>query len=965
MCLGSFGIIDETIPRQCINDKCRQKFCSKCVNHIRIYNGNNRPFQCMYCLKEYPINCYPEENNILKQQIWNDKVNKYGIERTKHLLTTNCDPKELHFDIDCRRRQLLNLFSTHKRICKQTHANETDTEIENMINQLSNITLHSKSHASNSIELYKMLYRQAISLPDSDDIGSVYIRLCEQLSVDIFNDEFSSIFPNTHKKMNDWMFEQEVGEEFHPKLFHVIDVIEQDIVSQWSNPSVTPSTSIGVIGYTNAGKSSLVNRLLGISSLNDDQAAPIGSMKTTYTALRFDRKEPLIYHSINGNIEIPITLVDIQGHDKNRTSDNNMIEAGNYHNEIRKANCDIYILVTDDDLHDEQKNWISFIKETLKRECILVRSKVDILYLTKIRELSGNCYGKNTREERLQYHTTIMDQIRSQNTIPSNKIYLVSADYQPMSIDADLLLFEHSFDFDSLLTELSFLASNARTSRIHLLAKQTVNRVINTCFRRGYVLNVMKYKIAAGFAAIIPFGDQLPRYLSRDKIREAFGINDDFGQYLLQFNLIIDNGLLQTSVFRKYVKVQEIKKDSKLDAKAIGTAAGYATAVVGTFSDDIVRIAAPTATALSTAGRIVLTAATIVSNKMILFSIYCALLWFLIFNHEGLGFNLEDELNEDAIDSLDDKQQKMNDRSLISNMNNYNYDYANDDWNVYLKREKLDEENAMPFKNLSKGYIKDNSNVYSMCKKINEADAMSFEVLRYDYSKDKSNVYFKGNKVDGADAISFEVLRYDYSKDKSNVYFKSNKVDGADAMSFEVLNYDYSKDKSNVYFSEWKIYGADPISFEVLDYFYSKDKFNVYYQYGKIALADTMSFEVLNKSYARDNLNVYFMYWKLDGADPMSFQVLHGLYGKDISSIYFMYWKIDGADPTSFQILGGGYSKDISNIYFMYWKIHGVDIMSFRVFRNGYAKDISNVYCGSNKMEHASVRSWLRGYARW
>ncbi|CAF4437017.1 unnamed protein product, partial [Rotaria sp. Silwood2] len=611
MCLGSFGIIDETIPRQCTNEKCRQKFCSKCVSHIRIYNGNNRPFQCMYCLKEYPIDCYPEEINILKQQIWNDKLIKYGIERTKHLLTTNCDLKELHFDIDCRRRQLLSLFSTHKRICKETHANQTDVEIENMINQLSNIILHLKSHASNSLELYKMLYGQAISMPDSDDIGSLYIRLCEQLSVDITNDEFSNIFPNTHEKMNDWMYEHAVGEEFQPKLFHVINAIEQDLVSQWSNPCVTPSTTIGVIGYTNVGKSSLLNRLLGMKSLNDDQAAPIGNMKTTYFALPFNRKEPLIYHSINGTIEIPVTLVDIQGHDKNRTANNNMIEVGNYHNEIKKANCDIYILVTDDDPHDEQKDWMTFIQDTLKRKCILVRSKVDILYLNKMRELSGNFYSKSTPEERLQYHTAIMDQIRSQNTIPENKTYLISADYQPSSIDADLLLTEHSFDFDLLLNDLSILAFNARTSRIDLLAKQAVNRVINTCFCRGYILNIMKYKIAAGFAAIIPFGDQLPRYLSRDKIREAFGINEDFGQYLIQFNLTIDDGLLQTSVFRKYVKTHETKKELKLDAKAIGTAAGYTTAVVGTFGDDIVRIAAPTATAFSTAGRIALTAATI------------------------------------------------------------------------------------------------------------------------------------------------------------------------------------------------------------------------------------------------------------------------------------------------------------------------------------------------------------------
>ncbi|CAF4812901.1 unnamed protein product, partial [Rotaria sp. Silwood2] len=94
----------------------------------------------------------------------------------------------------------------------------------------------------------------------------------------------------------------------------------------------------------------------------------------------------------------------------------------------------------------------------------------------------------------------------------------------------------------------------------------------------------MKYKISAGFAAIIPFGDQLPRYLSRDKIREASGINDDFGQYLIRLNLTIDNDPLQTSVFRKYIETQEMKKESKLDAKAIGTAAGHATTVVGTFS---------------------------------------------------------------------------------------------------------------------------------------------------------------------------------------------------------------------------------------------------------------------------------------------------------------------------------------------------------------------------------------------
>jgi hypothetical protein len=143
------------------------------------------------------------------------------------------------------------------------------------------------------------------------------------------------------------------------------------------------------------------------------------------------------------------------------------------------------------------------------------------------------------------------------------------------------------------------------------LASRTVARATNTSFRRGYVLNVLKYKVAAGFASIIPFGDQLPRYLSRDSIREAFGINDTLLQYITQFHLIIYNYKLQTSIFEKCVEIKAVQNNSKLDARWVGRAAGTALVVGGGFTEDIVRVVAPTITIVSGAARAVLTVATI------------------------------------------------------------------------------------------------------------------------------------------------------------------------------------------------------------------------------------------------------------------------------------------------------------------------------------------------------------------
>lgn len=418
------------------------------------------------------------------------------------------------------------------------------------------------------------------------------------------------MFPKTNAKIIEWMHQQGTAHEFQPKLIELYQIVEEDLMNQWSNPYLIVRTKIGVIGYTNSGKSSLINCLLGVQSLTDDDAAPVSSNKGTYFPLHFEKKQPLMDPN-DPKRKTVVTFVDIQGVDKDENIDDNQVKIDNYINEINKADCDIYMLVYDEELTDLQQKWIIYIEEILKRKCVLVRSKADIDYLKKFQELSNSSYNQSERRQRRRCDLTILNQLETENAFESRPVYLVACDYSPNNDDAMALLKEQSFDFSKLLDELGRLAFDSSSYRIHAIALRTIARAINTSFRRGYVLNVMKYKVAAGFASIIPFGDQLPRYLSRDSIRDAFGIDDILRQYLISFNLILYNYKLQTSVFKDCVEIREAQINSKLDARWLGRAAGTVLLVGGGFTEDILRVAAPAATALSGAARVAFTVATI------------------------------------------------------------------------------------------------------------------------------------------------------------------------------------------------------------------------------------------------------------------------------------------------------------------------------------------------------------------
>ncbi|CAF4810056.1 unnamed protein product [Rotaria sp. Silwood1] len=141
----------------------------------------------------------------------------------------------------------------------------------------------------------------------------------------------------------------------------------------------------------------------------------------------------------------------------------------------------------------------------------------------------------------------------------------------------------------------------------------------------------------AGIAAIIPLGDQLPRHLSRNAIRKAFGINDELCEYVERFDLTIERNDLKTSSFKKSVTTTTSENKRHANAEKIQTATRHTISLAGSLSDDVVRVAASSATALSTAGEVALAATTVAG---IVFSgvegytkyvMYSATLWFELF----------------------------------------------------------------------------------------------------------------------------------------------------------------------------------------------------------------------------------------------------------------------------------------------------------------------------------------------
>jgi hypothetical protein len=479
-----------------------------------------------------------------------------------------------------------------------------------MVNELASILSRVKDNTT-AVDLCQSEYKQVITLPNHF-VGSFYIDVCELLSTEIKDAELRYMFPATHAKNIEWSCTLGSGDEFQPKIDELMRVIQHDINSPPSNSyNATLRTKIGFIGYISVGKTTLMCRLLRKDGSNSSEFLPVHTTKSTYYPLQHDFDIVLV--SPDDHLTATaVTFVDIQGCDKGSNMSGGVIEAGNYLDEIRKADCDIYVIVFNEDLDDDQYKWITFIKQIMKRQCILARSKVDDSFLAKFREKWDVCYAMSSQEERTRWSKDTIDDLRCDFEVEGHSVYLTAANYRPTTSDAALLLQDQSFDLQLLHDELGRLASSTHTIRVYNLAARAVERVINSCFRRGYVINTMKYKIGAGIAVLIPFVDLVPKYLARESIQEAFGITEDFLRGLDCHELQIIDEQLQTSVFKGHVT---ILKDPPQPTRIVsivprGLYLGIAT-VGGTFFDDIIRAVAPALSTLSLGARVALSTATI------------------------------------------------------------------------------------------------------------------------------------------------------------------------------------------------------------------------------------------------------------------------------------------------------------------------------------------------------------------
>lgn len=566
VCSCSFGVQDQYTPYVCTGTNCNQNYCRRCLDWIRKYNGPRRPFRCMCCLLEYARNTAPIENVSLIQKLWDRAVVKYGFLRQQD--STNAavlSQRDLQFEIECRHYHLRHLLRTLEQLTNWgdvESAFDTRRNANGMLVELTDILRPDQANIAANNLLRQSKYCRIITRPNHP-VGSSYIELCERLNAEIADAEIRCLFPTIHNRSNDWNDAFNATDVFQPKIREVFAAIERDIRSFPTNAYYRAlRTKIGFIGYTSSGKTSLMYRLLEIRPTEHNEFFPVRTTKSTYCSLQYDRNDPLISPDEN-RTATAVKFIDIQGCDRGRNIDSGVIEAGNYLDEIQKADCDIYVLVFNEELDPNQHQWMIHIEQCMQRRCVLVRSKVDITFLEKFREEYGMCYGASPLEEQNERSQRIIDDIRRDFAVEGHHVYLTAACYYPTSTDATILLQRHSFDIEQLLVELSRLAPLTRKIRVQNLACRAISRVINSCFRTGYVIKILHYKIAAGVTNPLLFADRATVYLAERSVERAIGITEDFlGDLARHAPLIIDQNL-ETSVFEQYVTVSAVHRQPR------------------------------------------------------------------------------------------------------------------------------------------------------------------------------------------------------------------------------------------------------------------------------------------------------------------------------------------------------------------------------------------------------------------
>ena len=603
------------LPHECSNTDCGYQYCGKCVQSIKQCNGNrNAAFYCMYCNNSSPEG--PRQNKFLIDLLWEHFQRKYNVDLSS---PSDIMPGALSKNIECRLFHVEHLVQTLKK--KKNNitsipgpiksAIDNGVTLINNLKEIKSTCIQFKPGVTDDTEIDTCLKNYLNHLNGTGNTSRKYenfIKICETLQYYIEQAKFQQYSPLLYQIMINWENSLMTNDKFLPKVIDFLKASESDL-SRFILPSLPPR--IGFIGEESSGKTSIMNLLrdIAIEDANNlhtmsatseaKLASPIRVGKSTLCQLEFE------HEYVNKK---KVIFVDIEG----ATDSDSDLSSGNYLDEIKKANCDLYIIVFNNKFQKLYKEWQDYIEKVLHRQCWFVRNKIDELFIPTFEEDVGQSFNSCNKLNQIKYGEKIIAKIResvsydTKNNKLSN-LYLTCASYYKNSLNEILL--ETSigkFDFEKLKNDIQNLPSDFHSASSLNMSIQATAKVINTCFRRGYVVNVLKYKIYAGVAAVVPFADLIPRYFGREEIRQAFGVNsrsrfmnwwtnqtDEFKDYLKKFNIETDESGFKTSALKQTVQSRGPSAASNVTAITSAVFKGATTlGVTGvSVSDDILRFA--------------------------------------------------------------------------------------------------------------------------------------------------------------------------------------------------------------------------------------------------------------------------------------------------------------------------------------------------------------------------------------
>jgi len=378
------------------------------------------------------------------------------------------------------------------------------------------------------------------SLPTNEQMStfecSRLILISELLRSEIERIDTEHLFPRITKLVYQWKENSSID----PKIYDLFSALETDLLSLYDRDYPLADQvpfRVGFIGNISVGKSSLVNYLRTKNTFSlyaSRTLAPTAVGQSTVGSLQFDEN----HYLPTSQKKITVRYVDIEG----CTDYNAQVHAASYFEQIRKADCDLYLILLTGQQASFECKLKKEISENLNRMCWFVRSKVDQEFNELFQEhltqqkIDNPDLLMNDNEEN-ELAEQIIEQIREKMInmckVDQDELFLVNSRYQPTDGQKKFTSQTHPFDIDRLSQRLLETAHKSlKQERIQRMAMMACAHAIGTCLRRRCIISFLTHQLRAGVTAVfIPWGDQLALSNTCYQIRLALGIQDNSAIY--------------------------------------------------------------------------------------------------------------------------------------------------------------------------------------------------------------------------------------------------------------------------------------------------------------------------------------------------------------------------------------------------------------------------------------------------